>query len=80
MEASMLARALEGLIAAGPVATVLGLFCYFLWKQNQSLIAEMRADKIKMVKIAMRVTKAVEALAGIEPDPEDDAMLADEDE
>lgn len=77
-EASMLNNALQGLFTAGPVATILGVFCYFLWRQNAALLADLRADKIKMVKIAMRVTKAVEALAGIEASDDTD-LDGDED-
>jgi len=69
VEAS-LQRALEGLIAAGPVAVVLGTVCYFMYQQNKELMQELRSDKTRMLLIAMRVTKAVEVLAGIDPPDE----------
>jgi len=80
MEARLISKALEGLIAAGPVAVVLGLMCYFLWKQNQDLLKELRSDKKRMILIAMRVTKAVEVLAGIEQLDESGLDEVDEDE
>jgi len=76
MEASLIQRALEGLIATGPVAVVLLGMAWQLWKQNQDLLKELREDKKRMIVIAMRVTKAVEALAGIEPP--DESGLDDE--
>lgn len=72
MTNDLFSQAIGGLVAAGPVATVLGVVCYALWKQNQSLLDEMRQDKKRMINLAMRVTKAVETLAGIEPGPDED--------
>jgi hypothetical protein len=66
MEASLLAAAFKGLIAAGPVAMVLGIFCYVLWKQNGELSDKLDRQHDKMLKLAVRVQRAVEVLAGIE--------------
>ena len=76
----LIQRGLEGLIAAGPVATVLGIMCYLLWKQNQALLKESKEDKSLLLRVAMRCTKAVEAVAGFEPvhDPEIDGSESDE--
>lgn len=73
MEVSFLARILESLVAAGPVAVVLGTICWKLWDQNQKLLAKIDTQQNKMLRLAVRVQRAVEALAGLEaPDIEDE--------
>lgn len=73
MEAGLITRLLEGIATGGPVALVLGAMCYVLWKQNRELIAENRKQQDKMLRLAVRVQRAVEALAGLEaPEVEDD--------
>lgn len=66
VEASLLEAAIKGLIAAGPVAILLGLFCYALWKQNRELLQKLERQHDKMLRLAVRVQRAVEVLAGIE--------------
>jgi hypothetical protein len=89
MEASMIAKALEGLVAAGPVATILGAIVWQLWKQNAQLRSELASardayeqknDRLqaKMLRLAVRVQRAVEALAGLET-PEVETLLDDAD-
>lgn len=76
-EASLISRIVESLAAAGPVALILGLLCWKLWDQNQQLMAKIDAQQDRMLRLAVRVQRAVEALAGLEaPDIESD--LADE--
>ncbi len=79
-ESSLIAEAFKGLIAAGPVATILGVFCYLLWKQNQVLVDKIDRQHTKMLKLAVRVQRAVEVLAGIEhEETEVDRVLAEDD-
>lgn len=49
MEESMLAAAVKGLIAAGPVGTVLGLVCYGLWKKVERLEAVVQTTNDKFI-------------------------------
>lgn len=79
MEQSLLNEALKGLIAAGPVAVVLGLFCYVLWKQNGNLLLKLDRQHDKMLKLAVRVQRAVEVLAGIEHDSTEVERVLDDD-
>jgi hypothetical protein len=80
METSLMAEAFKGLVAAGPVAMVLGIFCYVLWKQNVALLAKLDRQHDKMIKLAVRVQRAVEVLAGIEHDAtEVEEVLEDDD-
>lgn len=62
----MIARIVESLAAAGPVALVLGLLTWKLWDQNQRLMGKIEAQHGKMLRLAVRVQRAVEALAGLE--------------
>jgi hypothetical protein len=78
-EAAFLTEALKGLIAAGPVATILGVFCYVLWKQNQGLLGRLDRQQDKMLKLAVRVQRAVEVLAGIEHDETEIETVLNED-
>jgi hypothetical protein len=79
MEASLLAEAFKGLVAAGPVAMVLGLFCWVLWKQNTALLRKLDRQHDKMLKLAVRVQRAVEVLAGVEHEhTEVEDVLAEE--
>lgn len=73
----MLDRIIESLATAGPVALVLGVLCYHLWKQNREQLAENRKQQNKMLRLAVRVQRAVEALAGLEA-PEIEEDLDDE--
>jgi len=57
---------LESAAASGPVALVLMGMLYLVWQQNKALFKELKSDKLKMLKLAMRVTRAVETLAGLE--------------
>lgn len=84
MEASLVQRVLESLLATGPVAGVLGLMCYVLWKTNTALLARLDQQQAKwerqqeqqqekwerqqekMLRLAIRVQQAVEALAGLD--------------
>ena len=80
-ETSVLTEIAKSLIAAGPVATVLGIVVWQLWKQNKELLAMHQRQQFKMLKLAVRVQRAVEALAGldtpaIEADLEDDEPRA----
>ena len=77
MEASLFADALKGLIAAGPVATVLAFLAWTLIKQNKDLMKELKDDKKKMLRIAIRTTRAVEALAQL-PEPTDEELGIDD--
>jgi hypothetical protein len=80
-ESTLIAEAFKGLVAAGPVATILGLFCYVLWKQNQELVAKLDGQHSKMLRLAVRVQRAVEVLAGIEhADTEVDRVLNEDDD
>jgi len=85
----MLEKIIEALAASGPVALVLGFVCWKLWEQNASLRAELgtartafeeKNDRLqaKMLRLAVRVQRAVEALAGLEV-PEVETLLDDED-
>ena len=69
MEASILVEALKGLLISGPVSTVLGILCYALWKQNQRREARIERQHEQMLKLAVRVQRAVEVLASIERAP-----------
>ena len=81
MEDTLIREAFKGLVAAGPVATILGIFCYVLWKQNQTLMDKLEKQHSKMLKLAVRVQRAVEVLAGIEhTETEVERALDDEDE
>jgi hypothetical protein len=79
-ETAFLTEALQGLIAAGPVATILGVFSYVLWKQNQALIARLDRQQDKMLKLAVRVQRAVEVLAGIEHEETEVETVLNDDE
>lgn len=81
MEESLFREAFKGLVAAGPVATILGVFCYVLWKQNQALITKLEKQHTRMLKLAVRVQRAVEVLAGIEhEETEVERTLSDDDD
>ena len=60
-----LARLFETLAAAGPVALVLGFVCHLLWKQNLELMGEIRKQQNKMLRLAVRVQRAVESFVNI---------------
>jgi hypothetical protein len=55
---------------------VLGVLCWKLWEQNQKLIDKLEHQQSKMLRLAVRVQRAVEALAGLE-DPEIEEDLVD---
>jgi len=75
----MLERVLENLATAGPVALVLGFVCWKLWEQNQLLMTKIETQHGKMLRLAVRVQRAVEALAGLEtPAVEKDLDEADQ--
>lgn len=78
-EETFLITLLKSVAAAGPVALVLGVLCWKLWEQNQKLIDKNDKLQSKMLRIAVRVQRAVEALAGLE-DPEIEEDLEDEPE
>lgn len=64
---------LKSLATGGPVAIVLGVVCYSLWNQNQKLMDRIAQQQTKMLKLAVRVQRAVEALAGLRrPEIEED--------
>jgi len=84
----MLEKTVEALVASGPIAMVLGFVCWKLWEQNASLRTELglartafedKNDRLqaKMLRLAVRVQRAVEALAGLEV-PEVETLLDDE--
>jgi hypothetical protein len=75
-EETFLMTLLKSVAAAGPVALVLGVLCWKLWEQNQKLIDKLEHQQIKMLRLAVRVQRAVEALAGLE-DPEIEEDLED---
>lgn len=89
-ETSLIAEALKGLIAAGPVATILGVVCWLIWKQSlkererhlneeQALLEKLDRQHDKMLKLAVRVQRAVEVLAGIEHEKtEIESVLSDD--
>lgn len=109
-DASLIERVLSGLIAAGPVATVLGLLSWKLWhalcearkrveelqathakqvadlikfhtdqiaKLNKEHAAERDRMNTKTLRMAVRVQRSVEALAGFEGPPAIDEDLLD---
>lgn len=78
MEVSLLLEAFKSLIAAGPVAVVLGSFCWVLWRQNGDLLVKLDAQHDKMLRLALRVQRAVEVLAGTERDPTEVEALDNE--
>jgi len=78
-EVSIIGRIIESLAAAGPVALVLGGVCWKLWQQNLLLLTENKAQQVKMLRLAVRVQRAVEALAGLEA-PAIEADLGDDEE
>jgi len=78
-EVSMIQRVIESLVAAGPVALILGLLCWKLWEVNQRLMGKIEAQHEKMLRLAVRVQRAVEALAGLEA-PEIEEDLGDDKE
>lgn len=80
MEESLLLTALKSLIAAGPVAMVLGLLAWKLWQRNEQLQGKLDRQHVKMLKLAVRVQRAVEALAGLEEPPEIEEDLEDVEE
>jgi hypothetical protein len=68
-EASMdtlLVEAFKGLIAAGPVAIVLGLLCHALWKKTERQEAQIQKLNDRSMVLAGRAQRAVESLAVIE--------------
>lgn len=75
-EESFLMALLKSVAAAGPVAVVLGVLCWKLWELNQALLAKLDSQNNKMLRLAVRVQRAVEALAGLEA-PEIEEDLAD---
>jgi len=90
-ETSLIAEAIKGLVASGPIALVLGLLCYMLWQQNtkerdrhtsdeQTLLDKLDRQHEKMLKLAVRVQRAVEVLAGIEQEPTEIETVLNEDE
>jgi len=94
----LLMEALKSLIAAGPVAMVLGISCYVLWKENKALrkqildirethdeqrkAYEEKNDRLqaKMLRLAMRVQRSIEAIANIPTTTEVEEFLDDEDD
>lgn len=90
MEVGLLEQALKGLLISGPVSAVLGIICYLLWKQNvverdrhfkeeRGLIKKLHRQYRQMLVLAVRVQRAVEAIAGIKHDStEVEAVLAGE--
>lgn len=78
MEVSLLLEAFKSLIAAGPVAVVLGSLCWVLWRQNGDLLVKLDAQHDKMLRLALRVQRAVEVLAGTEKDPTEVEALDNE--
>jgi len=90
-ETSLIAEALKGLLVAGPVATILGIICYVLWKQNTNerarhlteeheLLTKLDKQHDKMLRLAVRVQRAVEVLAGIEHDETEIETVLNEDD
>lgn len=77
MDDSLLA-VLKSLVAAGPVAAVLGVVCYTLWQQNHRLMERLERQQAKMLKLAVRVQRAVEALAGLQAPPDVERDLEDD--
>lgn len=86
----MMEKVFEALAASGPVALVLGIVCWKLWEQNAAIRAELslartafeeKNDRLqaKMLRLAVRVQRAVEALAGLEV-PEVETLLDDDEE
>lgn len=75
-EETFLSALLKGVAAGGPVAIVLGVLCWKLWEQNQKLLDKLDAQQSKMLRLVVRVQRAVEALAGLE-DPEVEEDLVD---
>lgn len=75
-EETFLLSLLKSIAAAGPVAVVLGVLCWKLWEQNQKLLDKLDTQQAKMLRLAVRVQRAVEALAGLE-DPDIEADLED---
>lgn len=87
-------KALEGIVTAGPVALILGYIAWKLWQRVQELEKRLikaqaahqkRTDKLqaKMLRLAVRVQRAVEALAGLfeaEDDLEECDLEDDEDD
>lgn len=72
-EETFLLSLLKSIAAAGPVAVVLGVLCWKLWEQNQKLLGKLDHQNSKMLRLAVRVQRAVEALAGLEaPEIEED--------
>lgn len=73
METDLISRLIDGIANGGPVALVLGTLCWFLWKRNGELIEKIEKQQNKMLRLAVRVQRAVEALAGLEaPEIEED--------
>jgi hypothetical protein len=80
-EATMIQRVIESLVAAGPVALILGVLCWKLWEVNQKLMGKIELQHVKMLRLAVRVQRAVEALAGLEaPENEEDLEDSKEDD
>lgn len=65
VETSLAAEAIKSLVASGPVALILGVMCYLLWKQNQEMHTRLEQQQDRMIRLAVRVQRTVEALAGI---------------
>ena len=73
----MVGRIIESLAAAGPVALILGLLCWKLWEQNQKLMGKIEVQHDRMLRLAVRVQRAVEALAGLEAPQVEEFLEAD---
>ena len=83
-EADLVVRLLEGVLAGGPVAVILSVMCYLLWKRNgelhtqyRELYAENRTQWSSMVRLAARMQCTVETLVGVKPDIEDASDTGD---
>ena len=75
-EDTFLLTLLKSVAAGGPVAIVLGVLCWKLWDQNQRLLDKLENQQSKMLLLAVRVQRAVEAIAGL-GDPEVEKDLID---
>lgn len=80
VESSLMNEALKGLIAAGPVALVLGVLCWALWKQNIEKDKKLERQHAKTLKLAVRVQRAVEIIAGVEHEKTEVERVEEEDE
>ena len=66
---------------ASLVIRLLGVICWKLWDQNQKLMTKIDQQQNKMLRLAVRVQRAVEALAGLEaPEIESDLLATEDDD